>query len=168
MRADELFQMVWHVRRVFLFVVVLFSLFAMPVWAAEELPLQDIVAVTADGAKHLIHAEIAVTDSQHAQGLMFRTEMAEDHGMLFVFPAPRPLGFWMRNTLIPLDMIFIREDGLIHHIHKNAKPQDDTVIMSQGPVSHVLELNGGAAERIGLKEGNRLYNETYFGNKLAE
>lgn len=144
-----------------------FVVFAAPARADEPIR-QEIVAVTADGTKHVIHAEIADTDEERAQGLMFRTEMAEDHGMLFVFPAMRPLGFWMRNTLIPLDMIFIKDDGVIHHIHANAKPQDETIIPSQGPVSRVLELNGGAAERMGIKPGDRLYNEVYFGNKLAE
>ncbi len=140
-----------------------FVVFAAPVRAGQT-PLQELVAVSADGARHVIHAEIAITDEQRAEGLMFRTEMAEDHGMLFVFPTMRPLGFWMRNTLISLDMIFIKDDGVIHHIHPNAKPQDETIIMSQGPVSRVLELNGGAAERMGLKAGDRLYNEAYFGN----
>ena len=149
---------------IFLFAFVFFT---APAHAVEP-PAQEVIAVTADGAKHVLHAEIADTDETRRDGLMFRTEMAEDHGMLFVFPEARPLGFWMRNTLIPLDMIFIRDDGTIHHIHQNARPQDETIVPSQGPVSRVLELNGGAAERMGLKEGDRLYNETYFGNKLAE
>lgn len=152
--------------RFFIFLFAFF-VFTTPAHAVEP-PVQEIIAVTADGAKHVIYAEIARTDEERAQGLMFRTEMAEDHGMLFVFPAMRPLGFWMRNTLIPLDMIFIKDDGVIHHIHPNARPQDETIIPSQGPVSRVLELNGGVAERMGLKAGDRLYNEAWFGNKLAE
>ena len=155
-------------RHYFFVLMALFVFFAVSARAADELPIQDIVAVTADGVKHVIHAEIALTDEQRAQGLMYRTEMPEDHGMLFVFPVAQPLGFWMRNTLISLDMVFLTDDGLVHYIHKSAIPQDETVIESQGPVSRVLELNGGAAERMGLNVGDRLYNETYFGNKLAE
>lgn len=130
---------------------------------ADNANTVKIVAVTAAGAKHVIHAEIADNDQTRTQGLMFRTEMPEDHGMLFIFPAEQPLGFWMRNTLIPLDMVFVRGDGFINHIHPDAKPQDETVIMSKGPVSRVLELNGGTAARLGLKEGDRLFNDVYFG-----
>ena len=155
-------------RRYIFVLMALLVFFAAPARAAEELPIRDIVAVTADGVRHIIHAEIALTDEQRTHGLMYRTEMPEDHGMLFVFPVAQPLGFWMRNTLISLDMVFLNEDGLVSFIHKNAIPQDETIIESRGPVSRVLELNGGTAERMGLKVGDRLYNETYFGNKLAE
>lgn len=139
-----------------------FLLFLVSPALADDAKTIDLTAVTAGGSYHVLHAEIADTDETRAQGLMFRTEMAEDHGMLFVFPAERPIGFWMRNTLIPLDMLFVKNDGTIAHIHENAKPQDDTVINSEGPVSRVLELNGGAAARMGLKEGDRLRNEVYF------
>ena len=156
-------------RRVVLLVFAVVSFASFAACAAKgNAPTVEIVAVTADKARHILHVEIANDDESRARGLMFRTEMPEDHGMLFVFPVERPLGFWMRNTFIPLDMIFIRGDGTIVHIHENAVPEDETVIMSEGPVSRVLELNGGAARRMGLMEGDRLYNEAYFANKLAE
>jgi uncharacterized membrane protein (UPF0127 family) len=147
----------------FVFSFILFMLLTLPVFAAE---LQDITVVT-PSAKHVLHVEVAVTPQDHMQGLMYRTEMPEDQGMLFLFPQSAPRGFWMRNTLIPLDMIFIKEDGVIANIHPNARPKDETVIYSDGPVSRVLELNGGTAERLGLKAGDKFYNEAYFGNKLA-
>lgn len=144
-------------------VFVLVLLLTAPAFAAE---LHDITAVTPT-AKHVLHVEVAVTPQEHMQGLMYRTEMPEDQGMLFLFPESQPRGFWMRNTLIPLDMVFIKDDGVIANIHANAKPKDETVIYSDGPVARVLELNGGTAERLGLKAGDKLYSEAYFGNKLA-
>lgn len=149
--------------RRFLSVFILVLFMAVPACAAD---LQDITVVT-PSARHVLHVEVAVTPQEHMQGLMYRTELPEDQGMLFIFTDSQPRGFWMRNTLIPLDMIFIKEDGVIANIHAGAKPRDETVIYSDGPVFRVLELNGGTAARLGLKAGDRFYSEAYFGNKLA-
>lgn len=105
---------------------------------------------------HRISVEIADTDETRATGLMHREEMAEDHGMLFDFGETRPVSMWMKNTLIPLDMLFLREDGTIARIARNARPFDLTPIPSGEPVRYVLELNGGAAARLGAAEGDRL------------
>ena len=92
---------------------------------------------------------------------MHRTEMPENSGMLFVFNSPRKTSFWMKNTLIPLDMLFAHPDGTIHHIHHNARPQDETRITSKFPVKAVLELNGGTADKMGIKEGDQIIHRVF-------
>ncbi|MEM8822481.1 MAG: DUF192 domain-containing protein [Pseudomonadota bacterium] len=101
-------------------------------------------------------AELALTPEEHARGLMFREEMARLSSMLFVFPQPRERTFWMRNTLIPLDIIFLDDSGTITRIHENAVPLDETVIPSNGPARAVLEINGGLAADLGLAVGDEL------------
>ncbi|KAJ54536.1 hypothetical protein ACMU_17665 [Actibacterium mucosum KCTC 23349] len=100
--------------------------------------------------------ELADTDATRAQGLMHRASMPQSHGMLFVYPAPHSAFFWMRNTLIPLDMIFVGEDGEVLRIHQNAIPLDESLIKGGPNVLLVLELNGGVSERLGLQEGDVL------------
>ncbi len=100
------------------------------------------------------NVELAVTPSQQSKGLMYRTEMVEDSGMLFVFNTVKPLSFWMKNTLIPLDMLFLAEDGTILHIHPNAIPGDTTGVPSKFPSKAVLELGGGIADKMGIKVGD--------------
>lgn len=97
--------------------------------------------------------EIADTDAERAQGLMGRQSMPEDHGMLFAYPAPRPVAFWMHNTPLPLDMLFIDELGMVVSLHENARPFDETPIPSGLPVRYVLEINGGLAAKLGLRPG---------------
>jgi len=127
----------------------------------------DLTIVTHDGMPHLFHVETALTPQQHAMGLMHRQEMAADAGMLFVFPDARERSFWMRNTLIPLDIIYIRGDGTIHKIQQNAVPLDETPLPSGGPVSRALEINGGLAAKLGIRPGDSVYNREYFGNTLV-
>lgn len=101
---------------------------------------------------HRFTVEVARSEGEQAQGLMNRASLAADRGMLFPFPQPKFASFWMRNTLIPLDMIFIRADGTIDRIAENAVPNDETPIASGGEVSAVLELAGGTAARLGIDE----------------
>ena len=103
---------------------------------------------------HVFSVEVMRTEAEREQGLMFRKSMAQDHGMLFDFETDQPLMFWMKNTYIPLDMVFIGSDGRVVSIARNAKPMDETVIPSKGPAAGVLELNAGAADKIGLKIGD--------------
>ena len=100
--------------------------------------------------------EIADTPSEHSRGLMYRQTLAPDAGMLFDYGTERKVSFWMQNTFIPLDMVFIGADGLVKHIHAKAKPMDTTSIPSRYPVRFVLEIPGGRAAEIGLKEGDRI------------
>lgn len=120
-----------------------------------------LVIETANGQTHAFGVEIADTPQEQAQGLMGRTQMADDEGMIFLFgQSPRIISFWMKNTLIPLDMIFIKTDGTIAHIHANARPHDLTSISSQTPVVAVLEINGGLSARLGIAEGDRVVHES--------
>ncbi len=119
------------------------------------LPVSDLVIQTAGGARKF-KVELADTDQSRSIGMMFRTQMAPDAGMLFDFFTEQPASFWMRNTLIPLDMIFIKADGTILNIHQRAIPHDETGINSAGPVRAVLEVNGGTAARLGIKPGDKV------------
>src|SRR5690606_32059987 len=109
--------------------------------------------VTATGV-HVLDVEIAETPEEQALGLMFRTELPDNRGMLFPHRTPRELTMWMRNTYIPLDMVFIRADGTVHRIEERTEPFSERIIASEGPVSAVLEIAGGAAARLGLKAGD--------------
>jgi uncharacterized membrane protein (UPF0127 family) len=134
-------------------------------WAQPQtgLPVSDLVINTAAGPKKF-RVELANTDASRSRGMMFRTQMAPDAGMLFDFFTEQPASFWMRNTLIPLDMIFIKADGTILNIHQRAIPHDETSINSAGPVRAVLEVNGGTASRLGIKPGDKV-DHAIFGRK---
>lgn len=120
-----------------------------------------LTVLTANGKMHEFHVELARTPPEWKYGLMYRQEMAEDHGMLFVFPAESLKSFWMKNTFIPLDMIFIRRDGEIANIAKNAKPHDLATHPSDGLVLAVLEVNGGITDKLGIKAGDFVYHKAF-------
>ena len=100
--------------------------------------------------------EIADDGAERAQGLMFRDHLAADAGMLFDYGEEQLTSFWMQNTLIPLDMIFIGADGTVKNIHVNARPMDTTSIPSEFPVRFVLEIPGGRSVEIGLRDGDKM------------
>lgn len=137
---------------------------SQPVSAQPQptLPQSDLVIQTAKGDQRF-RVELADNDMTRARGMMFRTGMAPDAGMLFDFKQEQMASFWMRNTLLPLDMLFIKADGTILNIHQRAIPHDETGINSAGPVRAVLELNGGTASRLGIKPGDRVQH-AIFGN----
>lgn len=126
------------------------------------LPQSDLVIQTAKGPQRF-RVELADNDQSRARGMMFRTSMLPDAGMLFDFKQEQMASFWMRNTLLPLDMLFIKADGTILNIHQRAIPRDETGINSAGPVRAVLEVNGGTAARLGIKAGDKV-EHTIFGN----
>jgi uncharacterized membrane protein (UPF0127 family) len=99
--------------------------------------------------------EVADTDAQREQGLMHRESMPEDQGMIFVFQHRHFASFWMRNTLIPLDILFVDRDGTIVNI-RGMNPRDETLVQSTAPVLYAIELNAGAAQRVGVREGDKL------------
>ncbi len=105
---------------------------------------------------HSFNIEVATTDEERALGLMFRRSLPENAGMLFLYDQPQPAAMWMKNTLIPLDMVFISPGGTVHRIEANTEPFSLTVIPSEGPIAGVLELNGGEAAKIGLKPGDKV------------
>ncbi|WP_248304958.1 DUF192 domain-containing protein [Devosia sp. FKR38] len=117
-----------------------------------------LVLNSATGA-HEFHVEVVDTPESRAQGLMFRQELADDAGMLFDFKQERDVSFWMQNTFIPLDMIFVGADGVIKSIHVNAHPHDTTSIPSGAPVQFVLEIPGGRSEALGLKAGDTMEHD---------
>jgi hypothetical protein len=114
-----------------------------------------ITIETAQGKREFV-VELALTPAQQAQGLMFRQTMAPEAGMLFVFPEAQEQVFWMKNTYLPLDMIFIKQDGSILSIAERAVPLTETPVASHGNARSVLELNGGTAARLGIKPGDRV------------
>lgn len=119
--------------------------------------------LTAAGARAIM-IEVADTPEKQALGLMFRTSLADDRGMLFPHDAPREVQMWMKNTYIPLDMVFIRADGTVHRIEAKTEPLSERIIPSNGEVSAVLELAGGAAERLGLKAGDKVKHPLFGGS----
>jgi uncharacterized protein len=115
-----------------------------------------ILSIVSTTGKHTFNVELAETPAQQEQGLMFRRELAPDAGMLFDFKQPTMATMWMKNTLIPLDMLFVGEDGRIVNIHERAVPQSEAIIAAAAPVRAVIELNGGTAARLGIKPGDRV------------
>jgi uncharacterized membrane protein (UPF0127 family) len=111
--------------------------------------------------------EIADDAQERAQGLMHREHMPAASGMLFVYESPQTLSFWMRNTLIELDMVFIDATGLVRHIHHRAQPLDETPIIGGTDLTHVLEINGGLAERLGITEGSLVRHPSFSGNQAV-
>jgi uncharacterized membrane protein (UPF0127 family) len=107
--------------------------------------------------------ELALNDAERSRGLMYREKLGPYDGMLFDFYQDAPVSFWMKNTLIPLDMVFIAGDGTIKHVHANAVPLSTEAIPSQFPVRAVLEINGGSARLLGIKPGDKV-KHPIFGN----
>lgn len=127
----------------------------------DEIKTEKLVIVTATGQTHTFAVEVARTPPQQAYGLMNRQSMPPNQGMLFTFQTEAGRSFWMKNTLIPLDMVFIRADGTIHHIHENAIPHDLTPVLSNGPVKAVLEVNGGRMSALGIKKGDKVRHKFF-------
>ncbi len=105
--------------------------------------------------------EVSDDERERAVGLMHRESMASSAGMLFVYQRPQALSFWMRNTLIELDMLFVDPTGVIRHIHHRAQPLDETPIPGGDGLTHVLEINGGMAKRLGIREGDVLKHPSF-------
>lgn len=108
-----------------------------------------------------LQVEVADTDESRAKGLMYRTKMALNEGMLFDFAQTRPVYMWMQNTYISLDMLFLSEEGKIHHIVKSTTPLSRSLIGSGGPVRYVLELKAGAVQEYDLKIGDQLEHQLF-------
>jgi hypothetical protein len=131
---------------------------AAPLAAQEPVVFDrtELTIVTAGGGRHLFKVDWAKSWPQKSRGLMFRKSMPHDAGMLLDYDPPERASIWMRNTLIPLDLIFIRADGIIESIYYGAKPHDETARPSKGPVRAVLEVNAGVTRLIGIREGDRV------------
>jgi uncharacterized membrane protein (UPF0127 family) len=128
---------------------------------------QSSLTIDTAAASRRFTVDLAVSAEDQAQGLMFRRSLPRDAGMLFDFGKTRPAEFWMKNTLIPLDMLFIAADGHIADIHERAVPMSEATIESKVPVRAVLEVNGGTVARLGIKEGD-LVHHSIFGTAPGE
>lgn len=133
--------------------------FAFPLHAQTPVCAGDVVHFNTAQGVASFHVEIADDDAERAQGLMYRRELAADAGMLFIYDSPRRTSFWMRNTYIPLDLVFMDAAGVIRHIHRNARPMDETSIPGaaigdpQPERLMILEIAAGQADAHGLKVG---------------
>lgn len=116
----------------------------------------DAVHLRGDWGEARFFVEVADNASERAKGLMGRTSMPMGHGMLFVYHQTRPVAFWMRNTFIPLDIIYLDQNGVVVNIHHQAVPFDETPLPSIAPARYVLEVNGGLAKALGMTVGSEL------------
>jgi uncharacterized protein len=140
-------------------VIVLSGISATPSRAAE---LQSLEIITKAGVQPF-SVEVMRTDEERERGLMFRKELAEGRGMLFDFRPEQNVSMWMKNTLIPLDMIFIQSDGRILRIAENTQVESETIIPSGGPVRGVLEVIAGTAKKLGIRPGDRVAHPLFDG-----
>ncbi len=141
------------------FLLVLFFAAAILAATGGAQPQNDattVLTIAGASGRHRFTVELAETPAQMERGLMFRRQLAPDAGMLFDFKQPTMATMWMRNTLIPLDMLFVDGQGRIVNIHERAVPQSDAIIAAAAPVRAVIELNGGTAARLDIKPGDRV------------
>ncbi len=132
----------------------------------EETIETDPITFTKEGELYLIKAsgdtlrkldiELAETSYEHQTGLMYRESMEDDQGMLFIYDSERVRSFYMKNTYIPLDIIYYDADSTLVSIQKNATPRDETSLPSDGPTQFVLEINGGLSDQWGIEDGDRI------------
>ena len=137
------------------------AMLAACVLGSPDARAEPLCVDLAGGAVHRYEVEIAATPAARAQGLMFRRDLAPRAGMLFDFGRDEVARMWMKNTFIPLDMVFAARDGTVRGIVRNARPRSLDTISSRVPVRAVLELNGGETERIGLAAGDRIRHPVF-------
>ncbi len=141
-------------RTILLALLAIFSALAGRVEAEDaRAALEKLEIVTSSGA-HQFSVEVMRTQAQRERGLMFRRSLPADQGMLFDFQVEQPVAMWMKNTFLPLDMVFISKTGKVVALAENTEPLSRAIIPSGGPVYSVLEVNAGSAARIGLKIGD--------------
>ncbi|SMX31498.1 DUF192 domain-containing protein [Octadecabacter ascidiaceicola] len=121
----------------------------------------DTVTIQDDAGTVQFTVDVADSNEERSRGLMFVEEMATMQGMLFVYESPRRASFWMRNTLIPLDMLFVDEFGVVQNIHAMAQPLDETPIFGGEDIQFVLEINGGLAAMLGLEAGDQMQHPSF-------
>lgn len=124
--------------------------------ARAEPGVFEPLSVTTSTGRHDFQVEVMRTEDEHRRGMMFRRSLAADHGMLFQFGAEEVASFWMQNTYVSLDMIFINADGTVHRIAENAEPLSTRTISSGAPVLGVLEVPAGTARRLNIRPGDKV------------
>jgi uncharacterized protein len=153
-------------RRCLLVLLAVLSVLNLPFAGADgrvaAADLQSLEIASKSGV-HVFAVELASTPEEQAKGLMYRRQLPEGQGMLFDFHREQPTSFWMKNTYIPLDMIFIRGDGRILRIAENTMPLSEALVPSGGPVRAVLEVNAGTAKKLGIAPGDRVGHAIFGG-----
>lgn len=127
---------------------------------AAALKKEPLTFITSAG-KHEITVEIADNDAERATGLMFRRSIGPDEGMLFIYDREDDISMWMKNTYIPLDMFFIKRDGVIAQIEAHTEPFSEAIIATRTPVLAVIEMAAGSAKRLGIKPGDRVQHAAF-------
>ena len=123
----------------------------------------ELLVETSRGATHRFTVELATSPEQQRRGLMFRDHLPQNQGMLFIFETPRPLSFWMRNTRISLDMLFLDTQGRVVNIARRTTPMSDTAYRSAGPAKAVLEINAGLSDLLGIAPGDQVIHSRLGG-----
>jgi uncharacterized protein len=144
--------------------IVVVACLALSVGTVARAAGHSTLEIVSKNGVHAFTVELATNDDERSRGLMFRKELPEGRGMLFDFEHEAPVAFWMHNTYIPLDMIFIRGDGSILRIAENTEPLSDRLIPSGGPVRAVLEVIGGTARKLGIAPGDRVSSPIFSGS----
>lgn len=140
----------------------------MSAWASGNAACADnLLDIKSDGTTVRFSVEVADTVQARATGLMNRENMGRFSGMLFVYPEPTNVAFWMRNTLIPLDMLFIDENGVVQKIHENAIPLDETSIPGGNDIKFVFEINGGMAKVLNIAEESHIRHPAISGDEVV-
>ena len=138
-------------------IALLFWVVLLPSWAcAQDDVALSTLSIQTPNSTYSFTTEIALSEEAKERGLMFRQKMPEDQAMIFAFSPPQPVKFWMKNTLIPLDMIFVRADGTIAAIAENAVPQSLDQIGVAEPVAAVVEVAGGVTHKLGIHMGDHV------------
>jgi len=160
--ANNSSKILWAVMNFACILAVIFSISTNPSIAdsSKGEGLTPLVAATPKG-EFTYNIELAISGKQRTRGLMFRKQMPQDYGMLFDFDRTQKVMMWMKNTFLPLDMIFMRVDGTIAHIVENTTPHSLAIISSRFPVRFVLELNAGEVTRTGMKPGQILKHAAF-------
>ena len=122
---------------------------------------QKLTIVSRGGIRHEFSVELARTPREQQVGEMFRTGIADDGGMLFIWPAPQPSAMWMENCPVPEDMLFVDAGGVIHAIAEDTVPESLAQVSSNGPVLATIELQGGITARLGIRVGDRIENKAF-------
>ncbi|MFD1509737.1 DUF192 domain-containing protein [Lacimonas salitolerans] len=140
---------------------------AAPVRAEASVCAENVVHLRGDWGQARFAVDLAQTAQERSRGLMFVEQMPRGKGMLFVYPRPGPVAFWMKNTLIPLDMIFMDATGTVRHVHHDAVPGDLTSIEGGRDTLAVLEINGGLARAIGIVPGSQMRHPAFDAENAA-
>lgn len=145
-----------NLKRLAQIALAVFSCLTASTSVAEAACREDLIQLKGPWGQAQFRVEVADEPAERQQGLMFRKSMPQGAGMLFVYESERTVAFWMRNTLIPLDMIFADAEGLVQRVHHRAVPLDDTLIPGGDNIKHVLEINAGLAKALKIEAGTLL------------